>query len=94
MDLQLAIGLVAGLIIGAGATGLYGTVRNQEQRIRMLEQAAKKHLPYATADEIENATAAILALKFDLDIKQDMVDNALAHLRGARNPQKSRKEGS
>jgi len=80
--------LIAGIFIGA----LYMAIQNLHQengnlrdRIAALESAQAKHLPYHTADEIENATAAINAIQFDLDFKKDLLDNALAHLHQARN---------
>jgi len=94
MSLQFALIFLAGLVIGGSATALYHTVRRQEERIRALEEAARKHLPNLAAENVENATAAILALKFDLNIKNEMVDNALSYLYTLRNPQKPRKERS
>jgi hypothetical protein len=78
---------VAGLIIGSGAIYLYLTIKHQEERIRQLEQASAKHLPYKSADAIEDATAVLIAAKSELDLKVAYVDNILAHLQKARNPE-------
>ena len=83
----LSLAFIAGLIIGSSAHSLYSTIKRQEQRIQQLEQASAKRLPYKSADEIENATAALLYTMEDLSLRRDMLENALAHLQKARNPE-------
>lgn len=56
-----------------------------ERRIRELAEARQRHLPYKTADEIENALAALWRLQGELELKAEFVENAIAHLRLARN---------
>lgn len=97
-----------GLILGSGAVGLVWLVvqmieraRHDEQarrelatRIERMENGGAARLPYKTADAIEDATAALLSLKFDTDMRQQKIENALAHLQKARDPggKTSRKE--
>jgi hypothetical protein len=73
--------LIAGIFIGKA----YAEFKAMRERIASLESAQAKHLPYMTADEIEEATAAILAAKFKTDFHGELLDNALAHLQKARN---------
>lgn len=53
-------------------------------------KSRKKHhhvtgrLPYRTAEEIENAIAAIICLKNDAETRLNMIENALSHLQLAR----------
>jgi hypothetical protein len=73
--------LVAGIVIGL----TYAEIKHLRERIAALEAAQAKHLPYRTAEEIEDATAAILTMKFKNDFNGEIIDNALAHLQQARN---------
>jgi len=59
-----------------------------ERKIEELSAAQAKHLPYSTAEEIENSVAALLRLKDEADFRQDLIENALNHLRKARNGNK------
>jgi hypothetical protein len=81
--------LLAGVGIGWGMRGIVGSIRRLQERVHQLEQSTQKRLPYKSADEIENAIAALLTVQFDLDVKQDLIGNALAHMQQARNPGKS-----
>jgi hypothetical protein len=76
----LTIATVSGFALGL----VYSHIRDLTRRIKALEQAQVKHLPYRTAEEIEDATAAILKLKFEADFRQSLVENALSHLQMAR----------
>jgi hypothetical protein len=102
----IALAFIAGLIIGGGTYSLYSTIhrqnerihslyttiRPQNERIRKLEQASAKRLPYQSADEIENGIAALLYTMQDLSLRKDMLENALAHLKKARNPELFKKK--
>ena len=48
------------------------------------KRATAAHLPYVTAEEIEDGLAALWKLRFEIDLKQELVDNAIAHLQLAR----------
>lgn len=78
--LILSSALLAAYFIGK----LNAENKGLKERIQRLEEAQAKHLPYPTADGIEDATAAILRLKFEADFRRELVDNALAHLQQAR----------
>ena len=83
----LLVALVAGYCIGkaqAEITHLRTEITHLRERIASLEAAQAKHLPYRSAEEIENATAAILRMKFESDFHSDVIENALAHLQKAR----------
>lgn len=56
------------------------------EQVKSLQQAGPKRLPYRSADEIENATAAVLTLLHEERLKMERIENALAHLQKARNP--------
>jgi hypothetical protein len=71
-------------IAGIGLAGLYFHIHSLNQRISRLEESQAKHLPYKTAEEIEDGIAALLTLKFHSDVRSDFIDNALAHLQKAR----------
>jgi hypothetical protein len=81
----IAFLILAALIAGIAIGLTYAEIKHLRERIKALEASQAKHLPYHTADEIENATAAINALQFELDFKKGLLDNALAHLYNARN---------
>jgi hypothetical protein len=81
--------LILGAVGGGSLIYLIMTIRDLQRQIDDLK-ATPKRLPYASADEIENAMAAILTLQYDVDIKREMIENALAHLRSARNPDSSK----
>jgi hypothetical protein len=77
--------LICGLAAGAAMMALYKHVLALEERIKDLEEASKKHLPYRTADRIEDATAAILKAAREIDFDKSLLENALSHLQKARN---------
>jgi len=87
----MALAIIAALVAGWAANHLYqmtqsvtARLTNAEQRISQLEAAQAKHLPYKTADEIENSIAAIIYMKHDADRKAELIENALNHLQLAR----------
>ncbi len=84
----LSIGF--GLLGGAALMSLVMMLLDMHRRLKQLEKSSPKRLPYPTADAIENAMAAIMALQYDVEIKGDMIENAMEHLRRARNPGKNR----
>lgn len=84
----IVVALIAGICLGGLMNEFRHMLKQIEQmgkRIEQLEQSQVKHLPYKTADAIEDACAAILRLKFENDLRGDFIDNALAHLGKARN---------
>jgi hypothetical protein len=87
MDIFLAfVILILGVLAGASSVAMYSSL---EKRIHALEQASdKRHLPYKTAEEIENAMAALLIAESEIDFKKELLDNAIGHLKNARNNRK------
>jgi hypothetical protein len=71
-------------VAGSSMTGIVSHLCYLSRRVKELEQAQAKHLPYRTADEIEDATAAILTLKLHNELRGEFIDNALGHLQNAR----------
>ena len=93
--LAITAALALGLLAGWSLAHLRMALVSGDQRLTELEQkvaglsaAQAKHLPYRTADEIENATAALLKLKFEQDFRAELIENALGHLKTARNGNK------
>jgi hypothetical protein len=82
--LILVIGILAALAAGFAIAKIHSWINGMQKRLEALEQAQAKHLPYRTADAIEDATAALNALQFELDFKRDLLDNAISHLKQAR----------
>ena len=89
--LILIIGILFAMAAGFAIAKLHSWINAIQVRLSELEQAQAQHLPYRTADEIEAATAAILKIKFETDFRQEVVENALAHLQIARNGNKEKK---
>jgi Na+/H+ antiporter NhaA len=87
-SLFITIAILAALIAGFAIGRLYAEMQHMRERIVTLEQAQAKHLPYRTADAIEDATAALNSLQFELDFKRDLLDNAISHLKQAREGRK------
>lgn len=77
--------------------GIGWSVRSLIHRIEVLESGQAKHLPYRTADGIENAEAAMLYGIEDIKVKKILTDQeydelerrfvkALSYLQEARSP--------
>jgi hypothetical protein len=85
MDIIIALALIVTFVAGIAVGSARAEIKNMRTRITALEAAQAKHLPYRTAEEIEDATAALLTAKYKMDLNQEFLDNALAHLQNARN---------
>lgn len=68
-------------------------LKQAQARIAELEAMQARHLPYVTAEEIENAEAALLYAKRAARERRDMIENALAHLQKARQGNKIKNQG-
>ena len=86
MEINDIIIFLCGFLAGGGVVGLFFTINSMRRRLNELERSGPKKLPYKSRDEIENAIAAINYLYFDRQLENDAIENALAHLRKARNP--------
>lgn len=82
-DMEIAIYIVIAFAAGM----LYRDLRHTNQiikehtaRIEKLESANKQRLPYRSQEEILDAMAALDALQHELSFKNNLVDNAKAHL--------------
>lgn len=84
-DLTLIIALLIALVAGIAIGILTAELRHMQRQIHALEDAQARHLPHKAAESIEDAAAALARLKFELALRTDFVDNALAHLGAARN---------
>jgi len=58
------------------------------EQIKELQQDGPQKLPFKSRSEIENGIAALNYLLFNSRLDQDAIENALAHLLKARNPDK------
>ena len=83
-ELLTAILTLASVVSTVLAIHFHHRLIDTEKRVGQLEAAQVKHLPYRTADEIENSIAAILYMKQDADRKAELIENALNHLQLAR----------
>jgi hypothetical protein len=64
---------------------LNAELRHMREKITALEASQVKHLPYKTAESIEDAEAAIIKAMREVRFNNELLDNALAHLQLARN---------
>ena len=87
MNITLLIGFVACLLVAALYSEFRAKVNGLERRIDKLEKANQKRMNYKTMEGIENALLALDAEMRETDLKRDFLDNAVAWLVKARNPQ-------
>ncbi len=84
--------ILVGIICGGCVVGLYMDFRHKiidlAGRVAKLEQSTPKRLPYRTADEIEDAEAALIKFMREIDFDKSVIENALGHLQNARNPER------
>ncbi len=85
------IALFAAGVAAASMVWLIVMLREARERITKLEAANKSHLPFHTASEIENATAALLLLESQKNFDLEYIENALSHLRQAREDRRGKK---
>ena len=80
----ILLGLMS-FVAGGAVVALWDSHQRLVKRIAVLEQASKHRLPYRTAEEIEDATAAIVKAMREIDFDKSILENALGHLQNARN---------
>src|SRR5690242_6233710 len=87
VNLHELIAGVVGLVIGVAATFLYmgykaalKTIADLQARIAKLEEANPQRLPHLAKDSILDAIATLDVLHYEEQVKQNLVDNAKAHL--------------
>ena len=92
MDIGAVLIFVCGLVVGMVMTTMYLRITSQEKamadlqrKLEDLEQAGPKRLPYPAIEKTEDITAALIALQFEGQVQQNMIDNALEHARQMRN---------
>lgn len=70
--------------------GLQKDVEQHGKDIADLKEKMKKPggLPYQTRDELEHAVSALIVLESELTFKHDLLENAMEHIRLARDPKK------
>lgn len=86
--------LIAVFASGVGVASfvwMYVMLVEARQRIAKLEEANKSHLPFNVAKEIESATAAMLMIESEANFKVELIQNALEHLRQAREDRRGKK---
>lgn len=83
--------IILGALAGAASVAMYNRQKNLEKRIADLEEVSnKKHLPYKVAEEIEDAMAAIIHWQYEQKLDGEWLENALNHLKNARNNRTSK----
>ncbi len=89
-----ALTLIVGILAGVGVTRLQHDYEQRQReltdRIAKLEEASdRRHLPYKTAESIENAEAVVIRRmqnrKAEFDFANAEDENLLGHLKNARN---------
>jgi hypothetical protein len=85
MVTYLAIALIVTLSAGIAIGMIYAENLHLRRENAALKEAGAKHLPYPTAEAIENTFAALNAMEFEIAFKKELLDNARAHLGNARN---------
>jgi hypothetical protein len=78
--LALAAALIAGIAIGL----TYAEIKHLRGRIAALESAQAKHLPYRTAEEIEDGIGALIPILYEEELTHERIQNALIHFQRAR----------
>jgi len=78
------LALIVTLAIGIAIGRLWAEFRHMRERIAALEAAQAKHLPYRTAEEIEDGIGALLPLLYEDEIRHERIQNALVHFQRAR----------
>jgi uncharacterized membrane protein YraQ (UPF0718 family) len=78
------ISVMAALIAGIAIGLVLAEFTHMRERIAALEAAQAKHLPYKTAESIEDAEAAIIKAMREVRFNNDLLENALAHMQSAR----------
>lgn len=85
LSLISIIAFVFGVLAGAAITAMYKDRKTMEKRLsdledanRKLQSAQRQHLPYEKLEQLENLTAALVALRNDRDITDVMLENAFA----------------
>ena len=88
--LTAIIFIISGMLAGAASVAMYNRQKNLEKRIADLEDASnKKHLPYKVAEEIEHAMASIIHWQYEKKLDDEWLENAMNHLKNARNNRSS-----
>lgn len=89
-DGMAVITFLLGLGAGAGLSGLVAILvhlscrnRDLEQRVTRLEETSRKRMPYAAADELLDAMAALDKLTMDVDVLNAIKENARGHIANA-----------
>jgi len=94
MDNTLAIVLIVlAFIVGAAVMALWSDYKRMKSRLTELEQSSEnRHLPYNSADEIEDALAVLNRYKRFLMEPIVYIENVEEHLKNARNNRNNKKK--
>lgn len=82
--MEIALAIIVALAAGFGVGKIYSEYQHMRERIVALEAAQAKHLPYRTAESIEDAEAAIVKAMCEVRFNNELLENALAHMQIAR----------
>lgn len=82
--MEIALAIIAALAAGFAIGKEYAEIRHMRERITALEAAQARHLPYRTAESIEDAEAAIIKAMHEVRFNNELLENALAHMQIAR----------
>lgn len=85
MALYIALALIVTFTAGIAIGQAHSEFRHMRERIAALEASQARHLPYRTAESIEDAEAAIIKAMREVRFNNDLLENALAHMQSARN---------
>jgi len=99
MEIKLLLICVITILTLFGAVGLIReymnikrTVDSHEERMKKLEEANRKRMPYAAYEELLNAMAALDVHEREIDFEKSIMENAKAHLAKAMSTGTKREE--
>ena len=99
MEIKFLLLIVIGILTVMAALGAMreymGTkskVESLEERMKKLEEANRKRMPYAAYEELLNAMAALDVHEREIDFEKSVMENAKAHLTKAMSAGTKREE--
>lgn len=77
------VNVIIAFFVGVGISGLVAHIAYLNHRVKMLEEANRKNIPYRAYAEIMNAKAVLNSELFESLCKVDLIKNCGSHLDNA-----------